>query len=532
MVFIFAAPLFADGSEARAWNGTGTDWTWQAEAIETPFALNLASFPSSVGTPQQVRAAFASSRLAWNGAGADMSVLDGGETTATSWEMDETNVMQFDPGSFGGGTLAVAQYWSSGGKTYDCDIRFYAQNDWGAIDWSVDPTGAGANEFDLQYVAEHEIGHCLGLSHSDDPDAVMYAYAESGTGPAERTLDTDDIDGVRALYGDISCLDLDGDGFTEEAGCTNDGDCDDSDEGVSPAASEVCGDGVDNDCDGFADPSIDCPPEDETNDEEEDDGQSSDDDDNPPAALDSDGDGSPDSVDCAPQDADSFPGAFETCDGLDNDCDGELPADEADVDGDAVTICKGDCDDFDAASYPGAEEVCDAADNDCDGTLDSVEEDLDGDGQPPCLGDCDDNDDGIYSDAPEVCDGVDRDCDGSLEDELADEDEDGFSPCEGDCDDRFEEVGPEAVEVCDAEDNDCDGQIDEELEDCDSTEDKPEDEEGWDGAPLPPWEREDSPPWMTDCEGAAQLGGRSTTPLPTALMLVLAVGLLRRRRDF
>jgi len=42
------------------------------------------------------------------------------------------------------------------------------------------------------------------------------------------------------------------------------------------------------------------------------------------AASDSDGDGSPDAVDCAPNDRYSFPGAVEHCDGVDNDCDGTV----------------------------------------------------------------------------------------------------------------------------------------------------------------------------------------------------------------
>ncbi len=103
---------------------------------------------------------------------------------------------------------------------------------------------------------------------------------------------------------------------------------------------------------------------------------------------DADGDGVPDDEDCAPLDATVYPGATDACDGLDNDCDGQLDEDapewhpDADGDGhgDAATgtaACEppagwladaSDCDDTDAAVSPDAAEVCDdGIDNDCDG---------------------------------------------------------------------------------------------------------------------------------------------------------------------
>lgn len=49
----------------------------------------------------------------------------------------------------------------------------------------------------LYQVALHEIGHALGLAHSTDPNAVMYA----SLGPSNTDLDTTDISGIESLYG-------------------------------------------------------------------------------------------------------------------------------------------------------------------------------------------------------------------------------------------------------------------------------------------------------------------------------------------
>ncbi|KAK4755957.1 hypothetical protein SAY87_009714 [Trapa incisa] len=66
----------------------------------------------------------------------------------------------------------------------------------GSEQWSTStPT---LDETDLESVALHEIGHTLGLAHTADQGAVMYAY--NGPGDVKRELQQDDINGIRALY--------------------------------------------------------------------------------------------------------------------------------------------------------------------------------------------------------------------------------------------------------------------------------------------------------------------------------------------
>lgn len=56
---------------------------------------------------------------------------------------------------------------------------------------------SNTDNIDLLTVAAHEIGHTLGLAHSNDPNALMYP---SYDGP-HRFLDDDDIAGMQSLYG-------------------------------------------------------------------------------------------------------------------------------------------------------------------------------------------------------------------------------------------------------------------------------------------------------------------------------------------
>jgi cysteine-rich repeat protein len=97
-------------------------------------------------------------------------------------------------------------------------------------------------------------------------------------------------------------------------------------------------------------------------------------------------------IDCNDADNQIYPGAFEICDGKDNDCDGVIPNNEIDDDSDGMTECEGDCNDADSTIYAGAEEFCDGKDNDCDSFTDEGFPDFDSDQIKDCVDPDDDND--------------------------------------------------------------------------------------------------------------------------------------------
>ena len=278
----------------------------------------------------------------------------------------------------------------------------------------------------------------------------------------------------------LAYIDSDSDGFFEEgfpgSRTWDPGtDCDDNDPAINQGQPELCSDGVDNDCDhqidedGFGEIRV-------------------------YADVDKDSYGDPNAFrnactpdadwieradDCDDRNDRINPEVPETCDGIDNDCDGTIDdgAPETpwhrDDDGDGfgtaadvVLSCAPpaghvpnatDCNDHDDAIFPGATDTpYDGVDADC-----ARDDDYDVDGDSflhPASGsavpDCDDADASVFPTAPERWyDGLDQDCDPTTE---WDQDGDGF-PLDADCDDNNPLRRPGAPETWyDGIDQDCD----------------------------------------------------------------------------
>ncbi|XP_006887412.1 PREDICTED: stromelysin-2-like [Elephantulus edwardii] len=76
-------------------------------------------------------------------------------------------------------------------STLNEHIHFY-DDIWWTEDYS------GINFF---YVAAHEIGHSLGLFHSNDPEALMYTFYKEPKDQSQSLLSQDDVKNIQSLYG-------------------------------------------------------------------------------------------------------------------------------------------------------------------------------------------------------------------------------------------------------------------------------------------------------------------------------------------
>ncbi|HKQ58879.1 MAG TPA: matrixin family metalloprotease [Candidatus Eisenbacteria bacterium] len=167
---------FSSGALVTCSNSGGfVHWT----NANIPFRHNTANQGSGKGT------ALSGAAAAWTGvSGANHNVTIAGTTTA-GFVTDGINTLRWANGSgCTGSCLALtALVLASGQRITETDVTFN-----NAVTWTTN-----GNNYDTQAVATHELGHCMGIHHtnltSTSPRPTMYAYYFGSSG---RSLETDD----------------------------------------------------------------------------------------------------------------------------------------------------------------------------------------------------------------------------------------------------------------------------------------------------------------------------------------------------
>ncbi len=242
---------------------------------------------------------------------------------------------------------------------------------------------------------------------------------------------------------------------------SNSNDCNDQEASIKPNANELCNE-IDDNCDG----QIDNNPSNGSNWYRDVDGDGFGDLNNSTIACLAPNGYVPSSTDCNDQDRTVKPNATETCNEVDDNCDGQVDNDSSDgttwyrdADGDSfgnvnvrVLACvqpngyvnnADDCNDQNGGIKPNATETCNEIDDNCDGQVDNNPSDgttwyrdADGDSfglitdsQVACavpngyvanFNDCNDQNAAIKPNANEVCNAVDDNCDGLIDNEATD----------------------------------------------------------------------------------------------------------------
>jgi len=181
---IAAATVFSGDPMAYVANGP----TWSQ--AQTPYYINSANLDLAGFSAET---AVRSGADAWQQQSAAFRFTYSGLSSQTTTTYDGINLVLFRNAS-SGSAIATTYWWSSGSRIVDADIVFWD----GAFRFFAGSAGCSGG-FYIEDIASHEFGHALGLGHSTSTNATMYPTVSS-CNMGNRTLDTDDIAGVRALY--------------------------------------------------------------------------------------------------------------------------------------------------------------------------------------------------------------------------------------------------------------------------------------------------------------------------------------------
>ncbi|HSQ65751.1 MAG TPA: matrixin family metalloprotease [Polyangiaceae bacterium] len=180
------------GPSSVEWAPGSPAGTWPTSALPVPFFLAL---PKSRDLGDQTDAEVDVAARTWGRVACTAFRARYAGTTTTGPGDDGVSGVYFEdtawPSTLPAGVIATTVvHVDAQGHIYDADVYVDGADNVFSLD--------GVSGVDFRSILTHELGHALGLGHSSDPRATMYASYPPGI--SWRSLEQDDRDGVCALY--------------------------------------------------------------------------------------------------------------------------------------------------------------------------------------------------------------------------------------------------------------------------------------------------------------------------------------------
>lgn len=174
------SPQYVLGSSQQSWAGGQLNWYYNP--LNQPFNLSTASVLAAIQRAAARWSGMCNVTFNYMGLTSSLPNLDGAASTVDRVNVFGWDLLQGDSASYSG----VTKSWWIGAGLIDADIVMNIAQFWTLADF--------------EGIMTHELGHALGLDHSNVPASVMFASPYHST-DYMASLRGDDAEGCAALYG-------------------------------------------------------------------------------------------------------------------------------------------------------------------------------------------------------------------------------------------------------------------------------------------------------------------------------------------